>query len=98
MKGARLDSQCKLGRTALILAIKNQFTKCLRLLVQSGCDVNSQLVNILLIIYIKLIFLQPMMKTTIFCVYIELGAEYSTYVRHFMATSSFYHQNLGHLR
>ena len=39
-KGVSLDSQNRSGKTAVYLAVSNQFTECCRLLIGAGCDVN----------------------------------------------------------
>lgn len=41
-KGVQLDSLSTGGKSALLIAVVNQFTDCARLLVQHGCDVNIQ--------------------------------------------------------
>ena len=41
-KGVQLDSQNRSGKTALHLAVSNQFTECCYLLIDAGCDVNLQ--------------------------------------------------------
>jgi len=41
-KGAQINSQTELGRTAVHLALRYQSKECLRLLISYGCDVNLQ--------------------------------------------------------
>jgi len=41
-KGAELDGRCRLGRTALYIAIEINSFKCFHTLIQSDCDVNKE--------------------------------------------------------
>ena len=41
-KGAQIDSQTNFGSTALHVAVNNQDTDCVRLLIQRGCNINLQ--------------------------------------------------------
>jgi len=45
--GVQLDIQNRSGKTALHLAVSNQFTECCRLLIDAGCDVNLQVFYII---------------------------------------------------
>jgi len=44
-KGAQINSQTELGRTAVHLALGYHSKECLRLLIRYGCDVNLQVEN-----------------------------------------------------
>jgi len=41
-RGAHLDSRNHSGKTALHIAVSDQSTDCIRLLIQRGCNVNIQ--------------------------------------------------------
>jgi len=47
-KGIQLDCKNRSGKTALHLAVSNQFTECCRFLTDAGCDVNIQVLYFIL--------------------------------------------------
>ena len=51
--GVQLDYQNRSGKTALHLAVSNQFTECCRLLIDAGCNVNSQVLYCLIHLHLE---------------------------------------------
>ncbi len=47
-KGIQLDCKNRSGKTALHLAVSNQFTECCRVLTDAGCDVYIQVLYLVL--------------------------------------------------